>query len=75
MVGRMVLYTLTSNASDTLAIADGKMTSDLWHSRLGQMGEKGMKILHSQGTLSSIVSVDLGMCEDFLFKKQKRVSF
>ena len=75
MVGRVVLYTLTSNASDTLTIADGKMTSNLWHSSLGQMVEKGMKILHSQGTLSGIVSMDLGMCEDCVFRKQKRVSF
>ena len=66
---------LTSYASDTLTIADGKVTSDLLHCRLGHMSEKGMKILHSQENLSGIFSMDLGMCEDCKFRKQKRVSF
>jgi len=55
---------LTSHASDTLTIVDGKVTSDLWYNRLGHMSEKGMKILHFERKLSGIVSVDLGMCED-----------
>jgi len=66
---------LTSHASDTVAIADSKVASDLWYSRLGQISEKGIKILHSQGKLSGIVSVDIGMCEDYIFEKQNRVSF
>ena len=65
----------TSHASDTLTIADGKVTSDMWHSRLRHMSEKVMKILHSQGKLLGIVSMNLGMCEDCIFEKQKRVGF
>ena len=66
---------LTSRVSDTLAIADGKVPSDLWYSTLGHISEKGMKILHSQGKLSDFISVDLGMCENCVLEKQKRVSF
>jgi len=57
------------------AIAVGKVTSDPWHSRLGHFSEKGMKNLHSQGKLSGIVSMDLGLCEDCIFGTHKRVSF
>ncbi|XP_020258132.1 uncharacterized protein LOC109834503 [Asparagus officinalis] len=66
---------LTSHASDTLAIAAGKESADLWHNRLGHMSENGMKILHSEGKLTGIDSVEVGVCEDCSFGKQKRVSF
>ncbi|XP_020242595.1 uncharacterized protein LOC109820809 [Asparagus officinalis] len=62
----------TSHASDTLAIAADKESADLWHNRLGHMSEKGMKILHSEGKLIGIDSVEVGVCEDCIFRKQKR---
>ena len=66
---------LTSPVSDTLAVADGNMTSNMWHNRLGRISEKGMKILQSRVKLPSIESKDIDMCKDCIFKKQKRVSF
>ncbi|KAE8661680.1 hypothetical protein F3Y22_tig00113725pilonHSYRG01810 [Hibiscus syriacus] len=56
-----------------LADADGK--SILWHQRLGHMSEKGMKTLLSKGKLSDLKNIDVGLCEDCIFGKQKKVSF
>ncbi|KAE8693764.1 putative galacturonosyltransferase-like 4 [Hibiscus syriacus] len=56
-----------------LADADGK--SNLWHQRLGHMSEKGMKTLLSKGKLSDLKNVDVGLCEDCIFGKQKKVIF
>ena len=66
---------LTSPASQSLAVASGSKVSNLWHNRLGHMSEKGMKMLHSQGKLPDIDSVEVDLCEDCIFGKQKRVSF
>ncbi|KAK2366240.1 putative mitochondrial protein [Trifolium repens] len=48
---------------------------NLWHQRLGHMSEKGMKVMHSKGKLPGLQSVEIDMCEDCIFGKQKRVSF
>nr|KYP40338.1 Retrovirus-related Pol polyprotein from transposon TNT 1-94 [Cajanus cajan] len=48
---------------------------NLWHQRLGHMSEKGMKIMHSKGKLPGLQSMEIEMCEDCIFGKQKRVSF
>lgn len=45
------------------------------HYRLGHMGDKGMKVLHSWKLLSKLKKVDLDFCEDFIYGKQKRVRF
>ena len=66
---------LTSHGSDTLAVVDSKESSNLWHYRLGHMSEKGMKVMQSNGKLPGLESVDIDMCEDCIFGKQKRVSF
>ncbi|XP_020272229.1 uncharacterized protein LOC109847412 [Asparagus officinalis] len=66
---------LTSHASNTLAIAACKESANLWHNRLGHMSKKGMKILHSEGKLTNIDLVEVGVYEDCIFGKQKRVSF
>ena len=68
------LYT-TSNTSDCIAIAGANGDADLWHCRLGHMSEKGMKVLCSKGLLPGLKSVDIGLCKDCVFGKQKRVSF
>ncbi|KAE8689304.1 paired amphipathic helix protein Sin3-like 3-like [Hibiscus syriacus] len=49
--------------------------SNLWHQRLGHMSEKGRKTLLSKGKLSDLKSIDVGLCEDCIFGKQKKVSF
>ena len=67
------LYTTLgcTNMVATAAICDTK----LWHSRLGHMSEKGMKLLASKGKLSGLKSVDMEFCETCVFGKQKKVSF
>ena len=39
------------------------------------MSKKGMKVLVSKRKLPDLKSVDVGLCEDCIFVKQKRVSF
>ena len=47
----------------------------LWHNRLGNMSEKGMKVLHSKKVLPSLKCVNMDFCENCVYEKQKRVSF
>ncbi|GAA0175765.1 hypothetical protein LIER_28878 [Lithospermum erythrorhizon] len=47
----------------------------MWHQRLGHMSEKGIKIMHSNGKLLGLQSVEIDMCEECILGKQKRVSF
>ena len=74
--GRKVgtLY-MTSESRDTISIADSSVDSKLWHRRLGHMSEKGIKLLASKGKLPDLKSVDVGLCEDCIYGKHKRVSF
>ncbi|KAE8720675.1 V-type proton ATPase subunit G3 [Hibiscus syriacus] len=61
------------NHGELSADADGK--SNLWHQRLGHMSKKRMKTLFSKGKLLDLKNVDVGLCEDCIFGKQKKVSF
>ena len=45
--------------------------ASLCHNRLGHMSEKGMKMLHSNGSLPNLKEVDLGFCEDCVWKTKK----
>ena len=47
----------------------------LWHHRLGHMSEKGMQILHSRNLFPCSKHVDLKLCENCVYGKQKRVRF
>ncbi|KAL5742036.1 hypothetical protein ACOSP7_028768 [Xanthoceras sorbifolium] len=66
---------VTSNLENIVAVADSERKSNLWHQRLGHMSEKGMKTLLSKGKLPDLKAVDVGLCEDCIFGKQKKVSF
>ena len=66
---------VTSNLENIIATVDSGGKSNLWHQRLGHMSEKGMKTLLSNGKLPDLKSVDVGLCEDCIFGKQKKVSF
>ena len=66
---------VTSNLENIVAVADEDGKSNLWHQRLGHMSEKGMKTLLSKGKLPDLKNVDVGLCEDCIFGKQKKVSF
>ncbi|KAE8655918.1 NAC domain-containing protein 48 [Hibiscus syriacus] len=65
---------VTSNLENIIATADADGKSNLWHQRLGHMSEKGMKTLFSKGKLSDLKTVDVGLYEDYIFGKQKKVS-
>ena len=66
---------VTSNLENIVAVADADGKSNLWHQRLGHMSEKGMKTLLSKGKLPDLKNIDVGLCEDCIFGKQKKVSF
>ena len=66
---------VTSNLENIVAVADADGKSNLWHQRLGHMSEKGMKTLLLKGKLPDLKNVDVGLCEDCIFGKQKKVSF
>ena len=66
---------VTSNIENIVAVTDADGKSNLWHQRLGHMSVKGMKTLLSKGKLPDLKNVDVGLCEDCIFGKQKKVSF
>ena len=66
---------VTSNLENIIVVADADGKSNLWHQRLGHMSDKGMKTLLSKGKLPDLKNVDVGLCEDCIFGKQKKVSF
>ncbi|KAL5826235.1 hypothetical protein ACOSQ4_018032 [Xanthoceras sorbifolium] len=66
---------VTSSLENIVAVANSNGKSNLWHQRLGHMSEKGMKTLLSKGKLPDLKAVDVGLCEDCIFGKQKKVSF
>jgi hypothetical protein len=49
----------------------------LWHQRLGHIGEKGLRLLHSKGMVEGMsnYSLDFDFCEHCLYGKQNRVRF
>jgi len=65
----------TSIQKDIVAAVDSDRDSILWHRRLGHMSEKGMKLLASNEKLPNLKHVQIGLCEDCVYGKQKRVSF
>ncbi|XP_014627753.1 uncharacterized protein LOC114375550 [Glycine soja] len=60
---------------DIVVVTEAVNNSTLWHQRLGHMSEKGMKLMAAKGKLSSLKHVDVGVCENYIFGKQKKVSF
>ena len=71
MVG--TLYTIAKSKDIVAVTSCGDST--LWHQRLRHMNEKGMKLLASKGKLPTLKSIDVSLCEDCIYGKQKRVSF
>ncbi|KAE8664296.1 hypothetical protein F3Y22_tig00112801pilonHSYRG00056 [Hibiscus syriacus] len=66
---------VTSNLENIIVVTDADGKSNLWHQRLSHMSEKGMKTLLRKGKLPDLKNVDVGLCEDCIFGKQKKVSF
>ena len=63
---------LTGEANVTESSTDER---NLWHSRLGHIGEKGLQILVKKGHLDKSKVKDLQFCEDCVYGKTHRVSF
>ncbi|KAE8707982.1 hypothetical protein F3Y22_tig00110365pilonHSYRG00123 [Hibiscus syriacus] len=63
---------VTSNLENIIAVADANGKSNLWHQRLGHMSEKGMNTLLSKGKLLDLKNIDVGLCKDYIFGKQKK---
>ena len=64
----------TSNTDSSISLASTRVDT-LWHHRLGQMSEKGMKILHKRNLFPDLKQIDLDFCEHCVYGKQKRVKF
>jgi hypothetical protein len=49
----------------------------LWHQRLGNIGEKGLRLLQSKGMVEGMskFSLDFDFCERCLYGKQNQVRF
>ncbi|CAH9144429.1 unnamed protein product [Cuscuta epithymum] len=71
--GTLYMTTNSKDCIDVVAAATNDL--NLWHCRLDHMSEKGMKELCSKGKLPGLKTVEVGLCEDCIFGKQKRVSF
>ena len=48
---------------------------NIWHARLGYIGQQRMDRLVKEGLLSQIEKVNLSTCENFLAKKMSRKPF
>jgi len=72
-VGTLYLCNGISNSVNALT-STGEDT-ELWHHKLRHMSEKGMQILHSRNFLLGLKHVDLKLCENCVYGKQKRVRF
>ena len=61
----------------SVSIAFGNImdTTQLWHLRLGHISEKVLQELERQGPLCGEKIEKLGICEDCVLGKSKRVKF
>ena len=70
------LYLLQAELSKyTVNVMEKDDAVELWHRRLGHMGEKGMTQLARRNILFGIDKVHLNNCVDCLVGKQSRVAF
>jgi hypothetical protein len=77
------LYVLDLDCNEThINIVDAKRcnlsddnTTFMWHCRLGHVGVKHMKKLHSDGLLGSLDFDSFDMCETYLMGKMTRTPF
>ncbi|CAA0833577.1 Uncharacterized mitochondrial protein AtMg00300 [Striga hermonthica] len=77
---RDIMEPYTAGDFGVVYLADNKSLKivgkgDVQINRLGHMSEKGMKVLKSRELLPELESVDVGLCEQCVLGKQKRVSF
>ncbi|XP_075103561.1 uncharacterized protein LOC142178129 [Nicotiana tabacum] len=67
----------SNNASFSMFVSSHKYDSDvnIWHARLGHIGQQRMQRLAKQGLLSNIEHVELSTCENCLAGKLARKPF
>lgn len=76
--GSSNIYTLKAKAvvnMTSISVMEEESRSQLCHSRLGHMSEKGSKELVKQNLLENLKSVQLQFCEDCVYGKAHRVRF
>eukprot|EP00253_Pinus_taeda_P026369 PITA_26369 len=63
------------NGAENLVVSREKTM--LWHQRLGDIGEKGHRILHGKGMVEDMSnsSLDFDFCENCVYGKKNRVNF
>ncbi len=64
---------MTTSPRDTIAVAEEGTDTNLWHSELGHMSKKWMKVLLSKGKLSEQKFVKFVMCEGCILGKHKKL--
>ncbi|KAJ0044753.1 hypothetical protein Pint_05739 [Pistacia integerrima] len=70
------LYMMQAKVSkEFLNAIDSDSTIELWHNRLGHMGQKGLQHLAKQGLLQGVKLANLKRCVHCLAGKQNRASF
>ena len=72
---RCTLYVVEINDSKVNFVEEGDKTSTLCHQHLGNMSEKGMKILASKGSIPKLKKVTTDFREPCVTRKQKKVTF
>lgn len=66
---------MTEESNDTIVVAKCEVDSKLWQQKLQDISKKEKKLLVSKEQLSNLKDVDVGLCKDCIYDKQKRVSF
>jgi hypothetical protein len=61
--------------TDNLNTVEDEASPNLWHKRLGHMGEKGLFTLAKKALIKVSKGIPLNPCDHCLFGKQHRVSF
>jgi hypothetical protein len=69
------LYLCIGNTYSYISLAYTVVDTTLWHHRLGNMSEKGMKILYKMNLFSDLKQIGFDFCEHFFNGKHKRIKF
>lgn len=71
-----MMYVLSSCIDHAVSLTAGKNEkATLWHCILSHLSESGMRILKPKNTFTNMEDVSFDFCEEFLYDKQKIVSF
>lgn len=73
MIG--TLYLLTNISIFFINVVSTYESATIWNHILGHMSEKGIQILDLRKLLLKLKQVNLGFCDDCIYRKQKRVMF